>query len=229
MKSKNALGKAAIILALVFVTVHSIARIMEAFSVIKNAIYCFAHSNIPTGILLFVREGLNLFLVAILFLCLYYVQKNKKDFTLIINLNIIFYALSIIQTILVFIMLDEGNTLWGVIKDNYTTAIILAAWIVLACGKDKMPNKVIFATTRIGLAVAGVSDSAYFILRDYFGSAYDETRMDRLFETANNLGYLIIWVIIIVIFVVFICWPKVFEKSEDDSHPSLSSSEQKQQ
>ncbi len=229
MKNKNALGKASLVLAFIAVAYYIVITVLGLFPIVNNVIYGFGHGEIALYIMVIIRYLLEVFKVGIYVLALCYVLANKKDFSLVIKFCIIYHIVNIIDYIVVFFVSNDGNTFMGVVRDHYLDVVIVAAWIILLVGKGKMANKVVFATTRIGIAVAAVSDNAYFVMRNYLGSAYEEARIDRMAETFWSLVQLFIWVIMLVIFVVFLCWPQMFEKTDDDPRPLPSSSEEKQQ
>ena len=230
MKTKNTLGKIAIVLAGLFIAVAAIFNLAGMPTIVRNAIYSMGHSQVLLGIFILIRYAITLFSIAIMIMCIFYAISGKKDFIAIIRLCIIYYGIQILDSFLILILFDEGNTFLGFVKDNYHSAIIMLAWIILALGRDKMVNKIIFAVTRIGLAISATSSNTYIILRSYYGDAYDENKLERTLEMVNKLGYVAVGVILIIILVLFICWPVLFEKkSEADPHSLPSSSEEKQQ
>ncbi|MCR5010898.1 MAG: hypothetical protein K6A72_01005 [Lachnospiraceae bacterium] len=208
---KTTLGKIALIIAVVYilnVTIDTLATPFFVFSEYADIML----SNLPYGFLMMVTIVMRYFELAVALIWFVRFWRNSDAVRIPAVITLAYCVCQIGRQILNYLLMHTYESLWEVLRCNWTWFPIIAAWVFLVIG-TKQPNRIIFSVIRGGLVVILTVINFRSLKLSVNGMLTADDVLTK-FVQANMVASFILGCIIWVPFFIYIIKPKLLFKSE---------------
>ena len=211
MKNKTDLGKVALILVLIYVTVMTFTTVWGSIIFVRD----YHDFMMPGGATTFISV-FNLMLglceLAILIIWLTAYWKDAESITWPATITSLYYVLNIIYALLNHGLLEREETISEFFRGSWALFVIATAWVVLRTN-TQMINRIIFVVILMIPILIGIPSSMHSF--DYYaGLVFISEPGHTNIWNAVSLFYIIGRYIMYVLFFMWLLKPALFTENE---------------